>query len=124
MIPKRQKRSPSETKIFARERERNAYAFSACLICSFASSIFDIFLRMVPRFLLVRHNGDEIMRRDPEIWYVSSVTRNYSHSSVKALYVCSCIQTPKLIFTLLVHKDDVFEIAKRIINYTLVPNLT
>lgn len=53
---KRQLRSDSrnvkrnEMKIFTRERERNTYAFSACRICSFASSIFDIFLRMVPTF--------------------------------------------------------------------------
>lgn len=54
-------------KIFAREKERDAYAFSACRICSFASSIFDIFLRMVPRFLPAWHSDDEIICRDPEI---------------------------------------------------------
>lgn len=37
----------SEMQVFAKERERSTYAFSACRICSFASSIFDIFLRMI-----------------------------------------------------------------------------
>ena len=44
------------------EGESNAYAFSAWRMCSFASSIFDIFLRMVSSFSsAVEHNDNKVM---------------------------------------------------------------
>lgn len=50
------------------EGERNAYAFSAWRMCSFASSIFDIFLRMVPSFSsAVEHDNEVMSVRCPEL---------------------------------------------------------